>query len=210
MVLLILAILFAIASAIGYIRDRNDEAREKRWTSTLHPLFAAISFSFLALFALWCIFFTEDAVKRDHYSLKQDTWDKPDYVRIEGIPSVSEDKQENPKLPNAYRKRTTCHPLSLYKIPGDSIVWLKLRKQGRKGLRKAYRFAMATKMDTLVVEAYSNQVRFIKDKRPYIQMTRIWRINESLLSNRKPELDSVSYLISLPLDICWLEFDEKE
>lgn len=38
MVLLILAILFAIASAIGYIRDRNDEAREKRWTSTLHPL----------------------------------------------------------------------------------------------------------------------------------------------------------------------------
>lgn len=34
MVLLILAILFAIASAIGYIRDRNDEAREKRWTST--------------------------------------------------------------------------------------------------------------------------------------------------------------------------------
>ena len=33
MVLLILAILFAIASAIGYIRDRNDEAREKRWTS---------------------------------------------------------------------------------------------------------------------------------------------------------------------------------
>ena len=46
MVLLILAILFAIASAIGYIRDRNDEAREKRWTSTLHPLFAAISFSF--------------------------------------------------------------------------------------------------------------------------------------------------------------------
>ena len=93
MVLLILAILFAIASAIGYIRDRNDEAREKRWTSTLHPLFAAISFSFLALFALWCIFFNEDAVKRDHYSLKQDTWDKPDYVRIEGIPSVSEDKQ---------------------------------------------------------------------------------------------------------------------
>ena len=84
MVLLILAILFAIASAIGYIRDRNDEAREKRWTSTLHPLFAAISFSFLALFALWCIFFNEDAVKRDHYSLKQDTWDKPDYVRIEG------------------------------------------------------------------------------------------------------------------------------
>ena len=68
----------------------------------------------------------------------------------------------------------------------------------------------STKMDTLVVEAYSNQVRFIKDKRPYIQMTRIWRINESLLSNRKPELDSVSYLISLPLDICWLEFDEKE
>lgn len=41
MVLLILAILFAIASAIGYIRDRNDEAREKRWTSTLASSFCS-------------------------------------------------------------------------------------------------------------------------------------------------------------------------
>lgn len=39
MVLLILAILFAIASAIGYIRDRNDEAREKRWTQAHCILF---------------------------------------------------------------------------------------------------------------------------------------------------------------------------
>lgn len=47
MVLLILAILFAIASAIGYIRDRNDEAREKRWTSTLQRALKKFPCSFL-------------------------------------------------------------------------------------------------------------------------------------------------------------------
>lgn len=216
MILLILAIVFGIAAGLFYVRYRNDEAKERQWTGTLYTLLAAIAFAFLCLFLFWCIFFNEDAAIRDHTDTRREGWDRPDHVRIEGLPERSEKvpDEPKPKLPDAYRQQATFRPASLYPLPGDSLVWLKLYlpAKGRKDAARklVYRFAMAGKRDTLQVEADSAQVTFVRDERPYIKVIRQWQIIELPVVGRQPGNERINYRISPPANVKWITFRPKE
>lgn len=216
MILLILAIVFGIAAGLFYVRYRNDEAKERQWTGTLYTLLAAIAFAFLCLFLFWCIFFNEDAAVRDHTDIQREGWERPDHVRVEGLPERAgkEPEAPKPKLPDAYRQQASFRPASLYPLPEDSLVWLKLYlpAKGRKAAasKLVYRFAMAGKRDTVRVEADSAQVTFVRDTQPSIKVTCQWRIDEYPVLGRQPSLERIHYRISPPANVKWITFRPKE
>lgn len=213
MILLILCILFGIASAAGYVIDQDDEARQRTWTCTLRSLLAALSFAFLMLFIFWCIFFNEDALLRDHTERDTDGWEHPDQVRIDGFKPVQpkKDRELERKLPDSYRKRETYYPISLLYLTGDSIQWFKLhRTVGGGGVRTTYRIGMTDGQERYVADIDSSQVRFIHDKRPYVQVIRKWTMTEYPMIGRKASPVGISYIISVPLKLHWMEFHEKD
>ncbi len=224
MVLLILSILFGLASIIGYIRDKKDEEKLHTWRSTIHPLLAGLSLAFMMMFLLWCMFFNEDAMIRERNSQKPDGWDRPDYVRVEGPAGLGgmkggkkaqkEKKTSKTKLPGIYRQSSTYLPVSLFDMAEDSIIWIKIHKpvaENNKTRHTIYRIAMTgtDRKGRIVVETDSTSVSLLKGQTPQIKITRRWRIRTDLFRKRLPELDSVGYSITLPCNIKWLEFYEK-
>lgn len=214
MILLILCLLSVIATAITYVIEREDEEKERTWICTLRILFAAVSFAFLLLFLTWSIFFNEKAVQRDHTVRDTEPWDYPEEVYIEGIPTIEKKKfppKSKPEFPDVYRKKTIYHPISVCNLPYDSIIWIKLHDQNDpKRTKTTYRFAMTNYNNRIIVEADSVQVKFVNDKRPYVQEIRKWYIKDYPILGRQPKLHSINYIISLPHNISWLEFRQKE
>lgn len=219
MILLILSILFGLASAAGYVLDKEDEDKQRTWICTFRSLLAAVAFALLMLFLFWCIFFNEGAIQRDHTERKNDGLSHPDKVHIKGETSMRKEKAEevpDPKMPDAYRHKATFKPLTLVQWPGDSVIWFKLYKpvyNAKRPTTCTYRFAMTNGKDSLVVEADSAQVRFVKparDKQPYVQIIRQWNIKEYPLLGRQPSLNDINYIIRPPHELRWIEFTCKE
>ena len=211
MILLILCILFGIASAAGYVMDKADEAKEHTWICTFRSLLAAVSFACLMLFIFWCMFFNEDAVLRNHTPRSVPEWEHPDKFRIEGLQDRTP-RQEEPEtiLPDAYRKKEVFHPISTVEMSGDSVVWLKLNETDKKGAsRKYYLFAMTNGKERFIIKTDTASVRFVEDKRPYVQVTKKWRVKDYPIVGRKALPDIVTYIISPPHNTLWLEFSEK-
>ncbi len=219
MILLILSILFGLASAAGYVLDKEDEDKQRTWICTFRSLLAAVAFALLMLFLFWCIFFNERAIQRDHTKSIDNVSNHPEKIRIEGGLSIQKEKDQeipDPKMPDAYRHKTTFRPLTLIQRPGDSVIWFKLYKPVYNGKRPnacSYRFAMTNGKDSLVVEADSTRVRFVqptKDKHPYVQIIRQWDIKEYPLFGRQPCLNDINYIICPPHELRWIEFIRKE